>query len=135
MRWITIGLLVAVVAAGLGAAWVATQGDDGVAGMYRVTVTSPDGTLFDAVVEVTAPTALGALDAASRSGGFPYMTRQYPQFGCGTYVSSIDGHAEQGAYGWVYEVERDGGRSRPPMASCAFALAPGDTVHWLWATE
>lgn len=48
------------------------------------------------------PTALGALDEASQSGGFPYVVNDSTY---GLYVHSVNGEEPAGMAGWMYRVD------------------------------
>ncbi|MDY6893688.1 MAG: prenyltransferase/squalene oxidase repeat-containing protein [Chloroflexota bacterium] len=47
-------------------------------------------------------TALGALDAASEAGGFPYVVQD---MGWGLYLYSVSGEEPEGWTGWMYRVD------------------------------
>jgi hypothetical protein len=75
---------------------------------------------------LTEPTALGALEAASRAGEFYYRLRS---FSFGPYVDQIGRYAGTGTSGWVYKVD---GVS-PPVGAADYVVKEGDTVLWYYA--
>jgi hypothetical protein len=75
---------------------------------------------------LTQPTALGALEAASRKGEF-YYRLQNAAFGL--YVDRIGRREAAGSAGWVYKVN---GVS-PPVGADNYVVQEGDTVVWYWA--
>lgn len=78
-------------------------------------------------VDLTDPTALGALESASLAGEFFY--RLTPT-SVGPYVSQIGRVPASDASGWVYKVN---GVS-PPIGATAYVVKPGDEVLWYYAT-
>ena len=87
------------------------------------TFTPPDGP----AQTLSQPTALGALEAASRKGEFYYRIKE---FAFGPFVDRIGRRESAGTSGWVYKVN---GVS-PPVGADAYVLKPGDRVLWYWAT-
>jgi hypothetical protein len=77
-------------------------------------------------IELAQPTALGALEAASRAGEFFYRIRS---FSFGPYVDQIGRYAGSDASGWVYKVN---GVS-PPVGAGEYVVREGDTVLWYYA--
>ena len=75
---------------------------------------------------LTQPTALGALEAASRKGEF-YYRLQNASFGL--YVDRIGRREAAGSAGWVYKVN---GVS-PPVGADNYVVREGDHVVWYWA--
>jgi hypothetical protein len=75
---------------------------------------------------LTQPTALGALEAASRKGEF-YYRLQNASFGL--YVDRIGRREAAGSAGWVYKVN---GVS-PPVGADNYVVSEGDHVVWYWA--
>ncbi len=84
-------------------------------------------TAGDVTVALSQPTALGALEAASRQGEFFYglVASSF-----GPYVGQVGRNAGSGASGWVFKVN---GVS-PPVGADAYVLEEGDEVLWYWAT-
>ena len=80
----------------------------------------------DSTVDLTGPTALGALEAASVRGEFFY---ELQSFSFGPYVSQIGRYPAEGTTGWVYKVN---GVS-PPVGADAYVLKEGDEVLWYFA--
>jgi hypothetical protein len=78
-------------------------------------------------VELSRPTALGALEAASSAGEFFYALSATS---FGPYVSQIGRYPAAGASGWVYKVN---GVS-PPIGADTYEVKPGDDVLWYYAT-
>jgi hypothetical protein len=78
-------------------------------------------------LELAQPTALGALEAASRAGEFFYRLKA---FSFGPYVDQIGRYAGTSATGWVYKVN---GKS-PPVGAADYVLEEGDIVLWYFAT-
>lgn len=96
----------------------------------RLQIDAPgDEPLLNVSVQVGAEdaTALGVLSQAAKIHGFRVETQDYA--GLGVMVVSIAGYHNQGACGWVYEVD---GRSGDRSAS-AYAVKDGETVHWFWS--
>jgi hypothetical protein len=81
----------------------------------------------EVTVELSQPTALGALEAASLRGELFYdlLASSF-----GPYVAQIGRFAAEGASGWVYKVD---GVS-PPVGADAYVLEEGDVVLWYYAT-
>lgn len=86
-------------------------------------VSASDGT----TVELTQPTPLGALEAASIRSEFAYVLLNTS---FGPYVSQIGRHGGVGASGWVYKVNG----AMPPVGADSYLLEDGDTVLWYYAT-
>lgn len=72
------------------------------------------------------PTALGALEAASRKGEFFYRLKA---LSFGLFVDRIGRYPSGGASGWVYKVN---GVS-PPVGAADYVLEDGDRVVWYFA--
>jgi hypothetical protein len=90
---------------------------------FRGALTAADGSM----VELSRPTALGALEAASRKGEFFYALTAAS---FGPYVSQIGRYPAAGASGWVYKVN---GVS-PPVGADSYVLEDGDVVLWYYAS-
>jgi hypothetical protein len=86
-------------------------------------VLASDGT----VVELTKPTPLGTLEAASVRGEFSYVL--FPT-SFGPYVKQIGRTAEAGSSGWVFKVNG----ASPPVGADSYVLEDGDSVLWYYAT-
>jgi hypothetical protein len=86
------------------------------------TLKAEDGT----PVELTKPNVLGALEAASLSGGFFYNLQQ---FSFGSFVSQVGRVEGRGLTGWFFKVN---GRA-PQVGATEFKLKSGDDVLWYWA--
>jgi hypothetical protein len=78
-------------------------------------------------VELSQPTPLGALEAASIRGEFSYVLLASS---FGPYVTQIGRNSGTGSSGWVYKVN---GVS-PPVGADSYVLKDGDTVLWYYAT-
>lgn len=78
------------------------------------------------VTALTQPTALGALEAASRKGEFFYNLHNAS---FGLYVDQIGRRQAVGSAGWVYKVN---GVS-PPVGADNYVVQEGDHVLWYWA--
>ena len=78
-------------------------------------------------VEVEAPNAMAALDAAGILGEF-YV--QLTQSSFGAYVSQIGRYPGAGAAGWVFKVNG----ASPPVGADQVVLRDGDEVLWYYAT-
>ncbi|MBA2615351.1 MAG: DUF4430 domain-containing protein [Actinobacteria bacterium] len=87
------------------------------------TITPPSGP----AVTVSAETAFGALEAASRKGELFYRVEA---FSFGPYVAQVGRLSGTATTGWVYKVN---GVS-PPVAATAYVLKAGDRVLWYHAT-
>jgi hypothetical protein len=85
-------------------------------------VVADDGSLH----ELTRPTGLGALEAASREGEFFYRLKS---FSFGLFVDWVGRYPAQGTSGWVYKVN---GVS-PPVGAADYVLEDGDRVLWYHA--
>jgi len=72
------------------------------------------------------PTALGALEAASRKGEFFYRLRA---LSFGLFVDRVGRYPSGGSSGWVYKVN---GVS-PPVGAADYVLEDGDRVVWYFA--
>jgi hypothetical protein len=81
----------------------------------------------DSVHMLTGPTALGALEAASRRAELYYRLRAAS---FGLYVDQIGRHPAGGTSGWVYKVNG----AVPPVGAAAYVLEEGDRVLWYHAT-
>lgn len=79
-----------------------------------------------AEVELSQPTPLGALEAASRAGEFYYAL---VGTSLGPYVAQIGRIAGEGSNGWAYKVN---GVS-PPVGADSLVLEDGDSVLWYYA--
>ncbi|MEM2123171.1 MAG: hypothetical protein QXE79_06005 [Candidatus Bathyarchaeia archaeon] len=80
-------------------------------------------------------TPLGALDAASRKGGFEYSVNdQYVSIDL--YVDSIDGEGFQGMYGWLFRVNgvSAGYGSCKGWLSSGPQFRDGDEILWYYGT-
>ncbi|MEM3044480.1 MAG: hypothetical protein QXV77_03185 [Candidatus Bathyarchaeia archaeon] len=83
----------------------------------------------------SALTPLGALDAASRKGGFEYSVNdQYVSMDL--YVDSIGGEGFQGFYGWLYRVNgvSTGYGSCKGWLGSGPRLRDGDEILWYYGT-
>jgi hypothetical protein len=78
-------------------------------------------------VTVSGPTALGALERASRRGEFYYRV-QATSFG--PYVDRIGRRAAKGSSGWTFKVNH----VLAPVGADAMTLKRGDHLLWYWAT-
>lgn len=98
-------------------------------GAHQPLVTPFTGTLAGdgGDVELAAPTALGALEAASIAGDFYYHLRV---LSFGPFVAQIGRTPGEGLSGWVYKVN---GVS-PPVGADAYVLEQGDEVLWYYST-
>ena len=73
--------------------------------IWTGTVTVTESTIIDDQGNehyLDQPTALGALDEASRLGGFPYVVQDTAY---GLYIYSIDDEEPAGLAGWMYRVD------------------------------
>jgi len=86
-------------------------------------IPASDGT----VVELSTPTPLGALEAASVRGEFFY---ELVAASFGSYVAQIGRNPGAASSGWVYKVN---GVS-PPVGADSYVLEDGDSVLWYYAT-
>ena len=77
-------------------------------------------------VMVSAPTALGALEAASLAGEFDYNLKL---FSFGSFVDRIARFSSKGATGWLFKVN---GKA-PDVGASDVVLKDGDVVLWYWA--
>ena len=91
--------------------------------VYQGPVVAEDGSVHS----LDRPTALGALEAASRRGEFSYRLR-VTSFG--PYVDRIGRHPASATTGWVFKVN---GVS-PPVGAADYVLQEGDRVLWYFAT-
>ncbi|GEM_PF-3144952 len=75
------------------------------------------------------PTALGALDEASKAGGFTYEVEDTVH---GLWVDSIAGYENWGSSGWMYKVDDE----MPAVSADEFELVDGidSEVKWYWAS-
>jgi hypothetical protein len=98
-------------------------------GAQQPRVTPFTGTLTqgDVSLELSQPTALGALEAASRRGEVFY---RLAATSFGPFVAQIGRLPGEGTSGWVYKVN---GVS-PPVGADAYVLDEGDVVLWYYAT-
>ncbi len=98
-------------------------------GAEQPRVTPYTGTLAqgDVTLELSQPTALGALESASRRGEVFYqlLTTSF-----GPYVAQIGRLAGAESSGWVFKVN---GVS-PPVGADAYVVEEGDVVLWYYAT-
>lgn len=78
-------------------------------------------------IDLTGPTPLGALEAASVAGEFYYG---FVKSSFGPYVGQIGRFLSTGSNGWVFKVN---GVS-PPVGADSYELEDGDTVLWYYAT-
>lgn len=133
MRLLPPLLLVALLAGGAVALlWQPVATGDAV--VAHVQVQGPDGTLFEG--EVSAATALEALQEAGRRGGFEVVVETHGAFGggCrGAYVVQVGDHRAGGGSGWVYDVQREDGWMRPVHSAACQALEEGQRVRWSWS--
>jgi hypothetical protein len=81
----------------------------------------------DVSLELSQPTALGALETASRRGEIFY---QLVGTSFGPFVAQIGRLAGEGSSGWVYKVNG----ASPPVGADAHVLEEGDVVLWYYAT-
>lgn len=87
------------------------------------TITDKQGT----TTTIDHPTALGALNAAAKTGaGFAYDVSS--AYGLLSFVDSVGNDANQGADGWLYLVNW----LSPSVAAVNYTLANGDTVLWYY---
>jgi hypothetical protein len=91
-------------------------------GVFTGTLAVDDGS----TLTLTQPTALGALEAASRKGEFFYNIHNAS---FGAYVDQIGRREAAGFAGWVYKVN---GVS-PPVGADNYVVREGDHVVWYWA--
>jgi hypothetical protein len=136
-RLLALGVLALVVALAVPAVALAFEVHVRVEGATRTIfgateplVTPYEGTLQvdgGGSIDLTEPTALGALETASLAGEF-YYRLQAESFG--PYVSQIGRRPAEGASGWVFKVN---GVS-PPVGADAAVLKAGDEVLWYYAT-
>lgn len=73
--------------------------------IWTGTVTVSDSTIIDDLGGqhyLAQPTALGALDEASQSGGFPYVVQDTAY---GLYIYSINGEEPADVDGWLYRMD------------------------------
>ena len=73
--------------------------------IWSGTVTVSNSTITDSAGTqhiLSQPTVLGALDAASKAGGFPYVVENSSN---GLYIYSINGENPAGSSGWMYWVD------------------------------
>ncbi|MDY7019113.1 MAG: CARDB domain-containing protein [Chloroflexota bacterium] len=107
--------------------YVRIEGQDNTIWRGQVTVSTSDITADNSgePYHFSHPTALGALDEASQSGGFPYyVTDKYGAL----FVESIGGEENKGANGWTYRVDY----YNPNVAAGRFILSetvPPDVPH------
>lgn len=95
-----------------------------------VRIEPPRGpTPSDVPVRLRAPNtnALGALRAAAAHQGIAVTTHDYP--GLGTMVVAVGADRNEGACGWVYEVDDASG----DRAADLFPVHDGDHVRWFWS--
>lgn len=87
------------------------------------------GTLAQAEVtlELSEPTPLGALEAASREGELYY---RLVATSFGPFVSQIGRLEGAGSSGWVFKVNGES----PPVGADGLVLEDGDVVLWYYAT-
>jgi hypothetical protein len=91
--------------------------------VFTGTLAADDGTPH----ELAQPTALGALEAASREGEFFYNLKAAS---FGLYVDQIGRHPAAGSSGWVYKVNG----VVPPVGAADYVLEEGDALLWYHAT-
>ena len=87
------------------------------------TFTPPDGP----AQTLSQPTALGALEAASRKGEFYYRIKE---FAFGPFIDRIGRRESAGTSGWVYKVNG----VVPPVGADKYVVKAGDRVLWYFAT-
>ena len=78
------------------------------------------------------PTAMGAIHAASVTGGFDLVVDS--MFGPIDYVESVAGEAAAGWNGWMYRVNWNS----PNFGAKEYAVSDGDTVLWsytVWGSQ
>lgn len=94
---------------------------------FEGTLAATDSAGQPSTVELTTPTPLGALEAASREGELFYhvTTSSF-----GAYVDRVGRFAGTGASGWVFKVN---GKS-PTVGASVYRLRDGDDVLWYYAT-
>ena len=88
---------------------------------FKGVIRADDGT----PVELTKPTVLGALEAASARGEFFYNLQQ---FSFGSFVNQVGRLAGKGLSGWFFYVN---GRA-PELGASDIVLRDGDSVLWYW---
>jgi hypothetical protein len=76
---------------------------------------------------LAAPTALGALEAASRKAELYYRLKAAS---FGLYVDQVGRYPAAGSSGWVYKVNG----ATPPVGAADYVLEEGDRVVWYHAT-
>jgi uncharacterized protein DUF4430 len=98
-------------------------------GAEQPRVTPFTGTLTqgEVTIELSRPTALGALETASVKGEVYY--RLVPT-SFGPFVAQIGRLSGEASSGWVYKVNGES----PPVGADAFVLEEGDVVLWYYAT-
>lgn len=79
------------------------------------------------VTTLSKPTALGALESASRKGEFAYRLKA---FAFGLFVDKIGRFPSAGVSGWVFKVNG----ASPPVGAADVVLEDGDRVLWYHAT-
>ena len=89
---------------------------------FSGTLAAADGSVH----ALAKPTALGALEAASRRGEFFYRLKA---LSFGLFVDRIGRYPSGGSSGWVYKVN---GVS-PPVGAADYVLEDGDRVVWYFA--
>ncbi len=112
--------------------WLIGDAPDGGSGTFHVVVIGPAGEIYNGTVEATDATAFSVLLAASDAGGFLV---EYQGQGSSVFVTSIDGHANQGAGGWCYGVDSGAGWQRPLESAGAHALQDGSRLRWLYEPD
>jgi len=78
------------------------------------------------------PTAMGAIHAASASGGFSIVIDS--MFGPIDYVQSVAGEAAAGWNGWMYRANWDS----PSLGAKEYAVSDNDTILWsytVWGSQ
>lgn len=98
-------------------------------GATEPTLVPAQGTLAaedDASLELTTPTVLGALEAASLAGEFNYNLKL---FSFGSFVDRVGRFGSRGVTGWFFKVN---GKAAEVGASDV-VLKDGDSVLWYWA--
>lgn len=124
-----VGIVVLLVAGGVGA-WVWSRSNSGDTGSFHVEITGPSATLFNGTVHADNATALTVLLAASESGHFAVLTREYP--GMGAYVYSIGGFTAHDSSGWIYEVHKGAGWVAGDRSASLYPIHEGEDLRWRW---
>jgi PGF-pre-PGF domain-containing protein len=100
--------------------------------IWKGNVTFSNSTIFTCNTEenytIDYPSALGALDEASKKGGFSYRVRQDSSGLGGLYVESVADESGSGEFGWIVLVNN----VFIPVSAAEWKLNDGDYVLWSW---